>query len=403
MRTTICLIAAVSLLSLLVWRSSVAGVSAQNKNRFCTDPKAPCRKSNSTTSRRPPTPKPTPKPDAKVPSGTATPTPHPTPPMPTPTPRPTPTPPIPAPTARPTPTSEPALAVSPPATFSVTTVTLDGNGKVAKRETKPEAMCHIITLGKDTLGKDVTLEVVWIPGDKFMMGSNDYNNEKPPHEVSMPGFYMGKYEVTQKQWRAVASLPKGKGVADLNSDPSDQKGDNLPVENVSWDDAQEFLRRLNENLKLPGKLKFRLPSEAEWEYAARGGTTTPFAFGEMITPEIVNYNGNYPHTKTQSRYYRGRTVAVGSLGVSNGFGLFDMHGNVWEWCEDIWHDNYDGAPANGSAWLDESSGYKSFRVRRGGSWINAPLSCRSTMRAKDGRIDRRNGIGFRIAVSARTS
>src|SRR5262249_46060073 len=163
---------------------------------------------------------------------------------------------------------------------------------------------------------------------------------------------------------------------------------NLPVEQVSWQDAVEFCDRLS---RKTGKT-YRLPSEAEWEYACRAGTKTPFAFGETITPEIVNYNGKYPYGSAPKGIYRQKTTPVGSVGVANGFGLYDMHGNVWEWCQDVWHGNYKGAPTDGSAW--ESGGDKDIWVVRGGSWIDLGRDCRSAYR--DGPGGRLDNPGFRV-------
>lgn len=150
---------------------------------------------------------------------------------------------------------------------------------------------------------------------------------------------MDKYDVTQAQYQAI-----------MGTNPSNFKGDDLPVEQVSWNDAVEFCRKLSAKT---GR-EYRLPTEAEWEYAARAGTTTPFAFGDTVTPDIANYDGDYPYGDAPRGTNRQTTTPVGSLGAANGFGLYDMQGNVWEWCLDYWHDNYGGlvggAPTDGSAW-----------------------------------------------------
>ncbi len=205
---------------------------------------------------------------------------------------------------------------------------------------------------------------------------------------------MGKYEVTQAQWRAVARLPKVK--KDLNPDPSHFKGDDLPVEQVSWEDAVEFCERLS---RATGR-QYRLPSEAEWEYACRAGTTTPFAFGETVTPELVNYDGQHPYAQAQKGMFREKTTPVGYMGVANGFGLYDMHGNVWEWCLDAWHDNYNNAPTDGSAW--ERAGDRSTRVLRGDSWLSFGYISRAAHRVWIPPDRRLNGIGFRVVLAART-
>ncbi|HWQ33392.1 MAG TPA: formylglycine-generating enzyme family protein, partial [Blastocatellia bacterium] len=217
-------------------------------------------------------------------------------PAPTPTPRPTPTP-TPTPTPRPTPAPTPTSLLR---TVSFETVNLNNYGRVVTRDTR-QARYYV-----EDLGNGVTLEMVEVPGGTFTMGSpasetDRDNNEGPQHRVTVPAFFMGRFEVTQAQWRAV-----------MGGDPSYFKGDKLPVESVSWNEAKEFCARLKEKT---GRA-YRLPSEAEWEYAARAGTTTPFAFGETITPEIVNYDGNYPYASAPKGEYRVKTVPVGSLGVA---------------------------------------------------------------------------------------
>jgi len=141
----------------------------------------------------------------------------------------------------------------------------------------------------------------------------------------------------------------------------------------------------------------RLPSEAEWEYACRAGTTTPFYFGETITPDLVNYDGNYPHGGAPKGKYRRETTTVGSF-PPNAFGLYDMHGNVWEWCEDVWHENYKGAPTDGSAW--EIGGDHSYRLLRGGSWINHAVWCRAAPREEYSPASRVNDVGLRVVLCA---
>lgn len=272
--------------------------------------------------------------------------------------------------------------------FEFETVALDSKGEITNRR-KGQARYFI-----EDLGNGVTLEMVDISSGEFMMGSPENeaerrNNEGPQHQVSVPSFHIGKFQVTHTQWRAVADLPKVK--IKLDTDPSRFKGNNRPVECVSWEDAVEFCARLS---KKTGKT-YRLPTEAEWEYACRAGTTTPFAFGETITPEIVNYDGNFPYASARKGEYRGETVDVGSLGVANGFGLYDMHGNVWEWCMDIWHGNYDGTPTDGSEW---KGGDSSFRVLRGGSWYSYGRRCRAAYRFNIRPDDQDDTYGFRVVV-----
>jgi formylglycine-generating enzyme required for sulfatase activity len=167
-----------------------------------------------------------------------------------------------------------------------------------------------------------------------------------------------------------------------------------PVEGVTWFEAVEFCERVS---KLTGR-KYRLPSEAEWEYACRAGTTTPFYFGETITPELVNYNANYTYGDGPKGEYRRQTTPVGQF-PANAFGLYDMHGNVWEWCADDSHDNYVGAPTDGSAWVDskKDNSTKSNTRLRGGSWAFDPNFCRSAIRNNYVRRDDHSGsTGFRV-------
>jgi formylglycine-generating enzyme required for sulfatase activity len=179
-------------------------------------------------------------------------------------------------------------------------------------------------------------------------------------------FYMGKYEVTQAQWRAA-----------MGSNPSQFKGDDLPVENVSWNDAKEFCRKLSQ---MTGR-EYRLPTEAEWEYACRAGTTGAYA-GDLDAMAWYDKNSG------------GKTHPVGQK-QPNAFGLYDMHGNVWEWCEDDWHNSYNGAPNDGRAWVDISA-RGSYRVFRGGGWNSYAVSCRSAYRNCWAPGDRGSRLGFRL-------
>ncbi|MFM6806517.1 MAG: formylglycine-generating enzyme family protein [Dolichospermum sp.] len=238
------------------------------------------------------------------------------------------------------------------------------------------------------------LEMIAIPGGTFLMGSPEddkypitegsKNSERPQHQVTVKPFSMGKYPITQAQWRAIAKLPQVN--KELEPNPSYFKGDDLPVESVSWNDAQEFCVRLS---RMTNKI-YRLPTEAEWEYACRAGTTTPFYFGNRITTKLANYNSN--GTKEQ---YREKTTDVGSF-PPNAFGLYDMPGNVWEWCQDDWHDNYIDAPIDGTAWADLSDNRK---VLRGGSWYLHPVSCRSASRNWNNAVADYNNLSFRVVCS----
>jgi formylglycine-generating enzyme required for sulfatase activity len=258
---------------------------------------------------------------------------------------------------------------------------------------------------REDLGNDIQLDMMLIPGGTFIMGSpkkeeDSTDSERPQHEVTIEPFWLGQYQVTQAQWKFVAKLPQVN--KELNPDPSRFKGDgstsltnNRPVEQVSWYDAVEFCDRLSQ---YTGRT-YRLPSEAEWEYACRAGTKTPFHFGETITTDLANYNGNYTYGQEPKGVYREETTEVGSFGVANNFGLYDMHGNVYEWCLDDWHDNYTDAPADGSAWFssdDKLSDKTGRAVLRGGSWINNPQNCRSASRDDSYRVYRYYNFGFRV-------
>jgi formylglycine-generating enzyme required for sulfatase activity len=248
-------------------------------------------------------------------------------------------------------------------------------------------------------GNEIALEMVQIPGGSFTMGAPKTENgsndsERPQYKVTVPTFFMGKYPVTQAQWKFVAFLPQVN--RELKSDPSGFKGDKRPVESVSWFDAVEFCQRLTQ---YTGK-SYRLPNEAEWEYACRAGTTTPFHFGETITSdtsELANYNAEYAYGAGVKGTNRGETTEVGHFGVANTFGLYDMHGNVWEWCADQWHENYEEAPTDGSAWIEATNNdNQSRRLLRGGSWINIPAYCRSAIRYNVNPAFGSSNIGFRV-------
>jgi formylglycine-generating enzyme required for sulfatase activity len=239
------------------------------------------------------------------------------------------------------------------------------------------------------------LEMVNIPAGSFQMGApanekGRSDDEGPQHEVTVKSFLMGKYPVTQVQWRFVAGLPQEN--RELNPDPAKFKGDNRPVEKVSWYEAVEFCDRLS---KFTGR-EYRLPTEAEWEYACRAGTTTPFHYGETITTDLANYNGERTYGVEPKGLRRGETTDIGNF-PANAFGLYDMHGNVWEWCLDHWHENYEGAPKDGSAWLE--NGDNSRRMLRGGSWDDLPEYCRSASRVRSYPDVQNDVIGFRVVCS----
>jgi formylglycine-generating enzyme required for sulfatase activity len=241
-------------------------------------------------------------------------------------------------------------------------VRVNSRGGIISRS---EGKAEVIT---ENIGHGVYLEMVKIPGGRFLMGSPEteasrYDGEDPQHYVNVPEFFMGKYTVTQAQWEAV-----------MVNHPSRFQRKNRPVVRVSWYDATKFCQKLS---KKTGR-HYRLPSEAEWEYACRAGTKTPFYFGETITSELVNFRGYKNYADERKGKYRKKRTDVGIF-PPNSFGLYDMHGNVWEFCQDVWHSNYYGAPVDGSAWVN--GGDRSRRVCRGGSWFNFPRRCRSANRA----------------------
>ncbi|MDF5708016.1 MAG: SUMF1/EgtB/PvdO family nonheme iron enzyme [Nostoc sp. S4] len=263
-------------------------------------------------------------------------------------------------------------------TFSFETVTVNAQGKITNRINR-EAKYFV-----EDLGNGVNLEMVQIPEGTFMMGSppgqaEQISNESPQHQVTVPGFFMGKYEVTQAQYQAI-----------MGTNPSYFKGEKRPVE-VDWDEAVEFCNKLSQKTERT----YRLPSEAEWEYACRARTTTPFYFGETITIDLVNYNGNYPYGSAPKGEYRQQTTDVGKF-LPNSFGLYDMCGNLWEWCLDIYHNNYEGAPKDGSAWAIPSA--NTFHSQRGGSWLHPANDCRSSRRDNHTRSTRYNYFGFRLVA-----
>ena len=264
--------------------------------------------------------------------------------------------------------------------FTFEVITVNSNGQEVKRE---QGEAEYFT---EDLGNGITLEMVSIPGGSFKMGSplgekNRRDSESPQHEVTVPAYFMGKYQVTQEQYQQV-----------MGKNPSHFKGNKRPVEMVSWNDAVEFCKKLSQKT---GRT-YRLPSEAEWEYACRAGTTTPFHFGETITGELANYRASEIYVSEPKGEYRKETTPVGQF-PPNAFGLYDMHGNVWEWCQDTWHESYEGAPKDGSAWMDNDNRY---RLLRGGSWLNNPGNCRSAYRRfYHSRGNDDFNIGFRVVCA----
>ena len=376
------------------------------------------------------------------------------------------------------PTAELPLSV-----FSFETVTVNKKGEIIKQEPKQEPkQARYFT---EDLGDGVTLDMVYIPGGTFLMGSLEGKGDKdeyPQHQVTVPPFFMAKYPITQAQWKAVAKGPKIQrdldpdcsrfkdtpptppyqggalgvsppppltskppptppykggasetsgsppyqggarggsnrppletGASETSSSPPYQGGarggSHRPVENVQWYDAVEFCARLLQRTGRP----YRLPSEAQWEYACRAGTTTPFYFGETLTSDLANYDGNHTYANEPKGKYREETTPVGQF-PPNAFGLYDLHGNVWEWCADPWHENYQGAPTQGEVWdeqNDNDNRYQIYNVEnlvnlltdeqrrcvRGGSWFNGPGGCRSASRYAELPDGFDVNIGFRV-------
>ena len=276
-----------------------------------------------------------------------------------------------------------------------------------------------------------------IPAGEFWMGSpkgekNSYDDEQPQHKVTIEqDFYMSQTPITQGQWKAVAKLNPVK--RDLKENPSEFKGDdNLPVEQVSWYDAIEFCARLTRETAK----NYRLPSEAQWEYACRAVSSEivsnennekfnqessnkerpvsylPFFFGETITDKLANYYASEIYEAEPAGKYREKTTSVGQF-YPNAFGLYDMHGNVWEWCADPWHNDYKDYPPNnnGDVWDENVNDdrYENYvenidtllnssitRVRRGGSWNDIPGFCRSADRNDKTPRNDSDDIGFRV-------
>ncbi|MDJ0508175.1 MAG: formylglycine-generating enzyme family protein [Crocosphaera sp.] len=281
------------------------------------------------------------------------------------------------------------------------------------------------------------LQMIQIPRGTFIMGASkteqgSSDDEQTQHQVTVNSFFMARYPVTQEQWQAIAKREDLRVAIELERlEPSDFKDDyqegeqqithwKRPVEQVSWQEAMEYCARLS---KLTGKA-YSLPTEAQWEYACRAGTTTPFHFGETITTDLANYDGTDENWLGKGNYgqgpkgiYRQQTTPVDYFNAPNAFGLSDMHGNVWEWCLDPWHNNYEDAPSNGQVWdqgkedlydnitknLDVLLEEERTCVLRGGSWVTVPQNCRSADRSLNKRDSRGNGIGFRVMCGAQRS
>jgi formylglycine-generating enzyme required for sulfatase activity len=217
--------------------------------------------------------------------------------------------------------------------------------------------------------------------------------------VQLQGFFLGRTPITQAQWREVAGWQPLEGESrwerEMKPDPSSFLGDDRPVVNVSWHDATEFCSRLGRRTKR----KYTLPSEAQWEFACRAGSTTPFHCGATISPQLANYNATTSYAGGATGEQREQTTEVANF-PANPWGLHDMHGNVWEWCQDHWHGSYveanEKAPTDGSAWMKQSAKKNEHRLLRGGSWGDVPRNCRSAYRAGNDPVNDYYFVGFRV-------
>jgi formylglycine-generating enzyme required for sulfatase activity len=267
--------------------------------------------------------------------------------------------------------------------ISFTSVRLGSSGQILERPVG-STMAFV-----EELAKGVSMTMVKIPAGKFTMGSpaseEGRNKDETEHGVTVPEFYFGQTLVNQAQWQSI-----------MGNNPSKFNGDDqLPVDSVSWLDAMDFCQKLSQKT---GRA-YRLPSEAEWEYACRAGTKTPFAFGKTITSAMVNYNGNTSYASAANGEYRQKTTSAGIF-PANGFGLYDMHGNLWEWCLDEWVNNYNNSPTDGSA--REGVGLPANdiqRLLRGGSWLSLAKDCRSAYRNGLAGSIRLNTCGLRVVAS----
>jgi formylglycine-generating enzyme required for sulfatase activity len=269
------------------------------------------------------------------------------------------------------------MAILPVYTLSFTSLRLDRAGAVITR------VAGEAPAVAEELGGGLTLELVEVPGGRFTMGTalGPDADEQPAHRVSLPAFWLGRGPVTQAQWRAVMG----------KAPPCRFKGDALPVENVSWHDAVRFCQKLSARTSRA----YGLPSEAQWEYACRAGSSGPFGCGETITADAANYNGEFTFAAEPKGLYRHTTTEAGAF-APNAFGLFDMHGNVWEWCADHWHADYQGAPGDGRAWLHGGDARQ--RVARGGCWHDTPQVCRSAARLPYLAGEGDEFVGFRVTL-----
>ncbi|WP_094228128.1 formylglycine-generating enzyme family protein [Methanolobus psychrotolerans] len=259
--------------------------------------------------------------------------------------------------------------------ISATGCTSDDNGSDNKASSSTASSGDL----GDEFTNSIGIEFQRIEAGSFSMGTSKYAYSQPVHEVRLRNsFYIGTYEVTQAQWKAV-----------MGSNPSSSKGDNQPVESVSWIDVQDFIDKLNE---LEGTTKYRLPTEAEWEYAARAGTNTLYSFGEINEKEG-------PFLKDYAWYQVNSYDKTHNVGekLPNPWGLYDIHGNVWEFVQDSWVDSYSGAKEDGSA---VDNGVNSMRVTRGGSYSSKENALYTAYRTKNDPRDGDSSTGFRLVMDA---
>lgn len=288
-----------------------------------------------------------------------------------------------------TPTARPMPALE---KYSFDVVSITKTGQIVGTTRK---QMQFIT---EDLGGGVVLEMIKVHGGTFQMGSPEKEtgrepSEGPQHQVAVRPFFIGRYEVNQAQWSAVTRLPRVS--RELEANPSTFKDNpKLPVQNVSWWEAVEFCERLS---RATGR-EYRLPTEAEWEYACRAGTTSPFHFGETIIDDLVNFDARYPYGAAPKGESRRQPTPVGSLGAPNNFGIHNMHGNMAEWCLDLWHNNYQGAPTDGSRW--DADGDTGLRTLRGGSWYDGGEDCRTANRMKYSPDVKLGQLGFRVVMVA---
>ncbi|MFN0087292.1 MAG: formylglycine-generating enzyme family protein [Blastocatellia bacterium] len=298
--------------------------------------------------------------------------------------------------------------------YEYNSITSDSRGRIVGTEKR------IGRYLSEEIAAGTVLEMAEIPAGNFLMGASELALkqleqaaaeelgkklrervverlawEGPQRVVKVKGFHMSKFEITQAQWRAVAALPKVK--LELMAEPSEFRGGNLPVERVTWDEAVEFCERLS---RATGR-RYRLPTEAEWEYACRAGAESPFHFGETAAPAWASFNGKHPFGKAPKGDAKQQPSPVGSYGLANAFGLYDMHGNVWEWCLDNWHESHAGAPDEAHIW--HASGIAYLKSLRGGAWDSLAIECRSSSRNRMTAGIRLNNIGFRVVAEAMSS